>query len=401
MNVFILGNGFDLQHHFPTKYINFLNTTNFLKNKYDQGEIKTVGDVFSSSVLQEKDEWIAECYLEHEFIYKDTYIDHDKIKTLIDGAKGNYWFKYFSTCFAQDKGWIDFEKEIAEVIEAFRVLFGIVKPQFAFMWLKNRQKEYICSKFDFYYDLTNSTYMNGSLKEQSKAIKEEFCFEKLSGSKIIEVNKQKILSKLYSELRNLANLLKLYLEIFVEEPLLTMKNQTILPRENSYSKADKVISFNYTSTFNHLYTLPQNTTVGHIHGTVHDEIVLGVNPDRYDEIDDLDTAFIQFKKYYQRVFFNADESYNWNFLNCNLNSENICLYIIGHSLDITDSDILKEWIERAARIVIYYHDENVIGSYIKNLVAMFGKKEFDNIRKNKNLLFVKNPIITFIRKTYD
>ena len=110
--------------------------------------------------------------------------------------------------------------------------------------------------------------MNGSLKEQSKAIKEEFCFEKLSGSKIIEVNKQKILSKLYSELRNLANL-------------------------------------------------------------------------------------------------------------------------------------LKEWIERAARIVIYYHDENVIGSYIKNLVAMFGKKEFDNIRKNKNLLFVKNPIITFIRKTYD
>ena len=35
MNVFLLGNGFDLYHKLPTKYINFLNTVEFLRNYYN------------------------------------------------------------------------------------------------------------------------------------------------------------------------------------------------------------------------------------------------------------------------------------------------------------------------------------------------------------------------------
>jgi len=33
MNVLFLGNGFDLHHHLPTKYINFLNTIDSLSQK--------------------------------------------------------------------------------------------------------------------------------------------------------------------------------------------------------------------------------------------------------------------------------------------------------------------------------------------------------------------------------
>ena len=177
-----------------------------------------------------------------------------------------------------------------------------------------------------------------------------------------------------------------------------MNLEKFLPCESFYSEAEKVISFNYTSTFNKLYGISANADVGHIHGTVRDEIVLGINPDKYDEIKDLDTSFIQFKKYYQRVRFNADESYSEIFSDCNFDAESMDLCIIGHSLDITDSDILKEWIEKSSSIVIYYHNENVIGSYIKNLIAMFGKKEFDSIRKEKKLTFKKNPDITFTMK---
>ena len=398
MKVFILGNGFDLQHHFPTKYINFLNVVNFLIKNYNSEKMNTVGDVLSSSRLHEKDKWIGECYLEHESIYNITTLEQDKVKMLTDGAKENCWFKYFSTCFDQDKGWIDFEKGIADVIEAFRSLFDHITPIFVFMSMKDRKKEYICSKFDFYYDLINSTYLNGASREQTKEVKKEYCIEKLSGSKIIEVDKQKIISKLYKELRNFAELLQLYLEIFVELPLRTMKEQKFFPLETVYSSADRVISFNYTSTFTQLYSLPQNHIVGHIHGTVYKDIVLGVNPDKYDEIADLDTAFIQFKKYYQRVFLNADDTYLYTLEEFNNVGYLIHLRISGHSLDTTDSDIIKEWIERAYTVGIYYHDENAVGGYIENLVATFGKDEFDKIRINKQLKFIKNPIINFAKR---
>lgn len=397
MDVLILGNGFDLQHHLPTKYVNFLNVVNFLNLSYDSEKMHTVGDIFSCAKLQEKDEWIAECYSKHKRIYDETPLKDDEIKELIGKSKENCWFNYFSKNFDKDSGWIDFEKEIAKVIEAHRDWFKVIRPMFGFKHLlKDDKKSFICSNFDFYYDLTGGSFGGGN--EKVKNVKKAYCIETPPHSKHIEVNKEEIISKLYSELRSFSKLLRLYLTVFVESSLFVMNLEKFLPCGSFYSEAEKVISFNYTSTFNKLYGISANADVGHIHGTVRDEIVLGINPDKYDEIKDLDTSFIQFKKYYQRVRFNADESYSEIFSDCNFDAESMDLCIIGHSLDITDSDILKEWIEKSSSIVIYYHNENVIGSYIKNLIAMFGKKEFDSIRKEKKLTFKKNPDITFTMK---
>lgn len=395
MKVFILGNGFDLQHHFPTKYINFLNVVNYLKNHYSAENTTTVGDVFSSKILQEKDKWIAECYLEHESIYTSTKLDCDKVQTLIEGARENCWFKYFSTCFDQDKGWIDFEKGVADVIEAFRSLFYKITPIFTFMSIKNREKEYICSRFDFFYDLSNSVFSDGPLQEQAKKVKEDYLIEKLSGSNIIEVDKKKIISKLHEDLRKFAKLLQLYLDVFVEATLIKMKEQTHFPVENIYWNADSIISFNYTSTFACLYDPCSNVSVGHVHGTILKDIVLGVNPDKYDEMGDLDTSFIQFKKYYQRVFLKADESYLKNEMIFEDSGISIELHISGHSLDVTDSDILERWIKKADNIVIYYHDESAVGGYIENLISMFGKSKFDSIRRDQKLKFIKHKKIEF------
>ena len=41
MKVLLLGNGFDLNHKFPTSYINFLNTVTFLK-EIDREKISTI-----------------------------------------------------------------------------------------------------------------------------------------------------------------------------------------------------------------------------------------------------------------------------------------------------------------------------------------------------------------------
>lgn len=57
MKVLLLGNGFDLNHKFPTSYINFLNTITFLREA-DRDKLSTIGHVFGNEKLQKKDSFI-------------------------------------------------------------------------------------------------------------------------------------------------------------------------------------------------------------------------------------------------------------------------------------------------------------------------------------------------------
>ena len=64
------------------------------------------------------------------------------------------------------------------------------------------------------------------------------------------------------------------------------------------------------------------------------------------------------------------------------------LFSMGHSLDSTDQDIIAELFRNAKEIVILYHNDNAKKSYITNLIRMFGKDEFDALKKDKQLTFV-------------
>lgn len=74
MKVLLLGNGFDLNHKFPTSYINFLNTITFLRET-DRDKLSTIGHVFGNEKLQKKDSFIKECYKKHSRIYDGVTID--------------------------------------------------------------------------------------------------------------------------------------------------------------------------------------------------------------------------------------------------------------------------------------------------------------------------------------
>ena len=50
MKVLLLGNGFDLFHHFPTRYIDFLSVVNFLIENYNSN-FKNVGQVLGNQQL--------------------------------------------------------------------------------------------------------------------------------------------------------------------------------------------------------------------------------------------------------------------------------------------------------------------------------------------------------------
>ena len=167
----------------------------------------------------------------------------------------------------------------------------------------------------------------------------------------------------------------------------------------SYPKTDVVINFNYTRTFEVLSN--SNANVEHIHGRLDSDIVLGINSDEKDELYSIDTTFLQFKKYYQRVFYRTDITYLHKLQELKTSKKydtGHTLYIIGHSLDETDKDIIVELFDVADRIIVLYHDLKAVKKYIRNLVKIYGKREFDRIRVDKKLIFLKQAEISWIKQ---
>ena len=63
------------------------------------------------------------------------------------------------------------------------------------------------------------------------------------------------------------------------------------------------------------------------------------------------------------------------------------LMVMGHSLDVTDADIIMDLFSKAKEITIIYHDDSAKSSYIGNIIKMYGKSGFDKLRKEQNLTF--------------
>lgn len=124
MNIFLLGNGFDLHHDLPTNYFNFLNTVNCIKNEILCDSYSNVGEVFGDLELHEKDEKIKYYYEKYSSVYKSIEIDADDIRVLRKLAMKNDWFEYMSERYRKNVTWIDFEQEISRVCKVFDAFFA-------------------------------------------------------------------------------------------------------------------------------------------------------------------------------------------------------------------------------------------------------------------------------------
>jgi len=382
MNILLLGNGFDLHHKFPTSYIDFLYTVKFLADNYDKS-MDTVAKVFGDDRLKGKLKSICDSFAEHESSYKDIRLDSDTIKLLIKKAKNNIWFKYLSIAVDKELTWIDFELQIANVIDAFNDFFANNDLYFdSFDYENDVESRYIISLFDYFYQDGHSI--------RFKQIKDEYTIEKLIGSKIVVIDKSKIIKELYASLCELADMLKIYLQVFVDSLSEEIKKSYQI-KNPSYPTFDYVCTFNYTNTYELLYN--SIAKVFHVHGNVKKDVVLGINPDKFDDLGTIDTLFIQFKKYFQRVFFGTDLEfldmiYDLEYNETKINKDNVSLYVAGHSLDKTDEDIIQSLFKYANKIVVFYHANNVVGDYINNLVTIYGKKGFDELRQHSELRFL-------------
>lgn len=167
---------------------------------------------------------------------------------------------------------------------------------------------------------------------------------------------------------------------------------------------DHVLSFNYSHTYQKLYDKSKKIKYDYIHGesrfnsTIEsNNMVLGIDEYSHKKSKDKEIDFIAFKKYYQRIYKETGSEYkNWvdeiaNSRYANevslreqfpkqipyekFNSKHK-LYIFGHSLDITDKDVLRDLIlNDNVYTTIYYLNKAVMGQQIANLVKVIGQDE--------------------------
>jgi hypothetical protein len=394
MNILIIGNGFDVAHGLPTKYMEFLNWINCMDKVVEKGlkskEVESLCEKVDDKI---KDLINEKC--ENNELREEEYDEY---------ANNNFWCSYFKELI-EDKNkktglgdnWIDFEKEIKKYI-------GRINEKFFKRECKN---------------ITSFIYKNFYKTENRKTYKD-------------------FIEKLEDDLERLKNLFEFYLVNYVEKldikkispdiSDLTDDREGRKSTDNRKLTIDRIISFNYTHTYERIYKKSpdeQKIEYDFVHGEIRNEfnkryeenkdiknnIVIGVDEELDNEPKDIDLEFLVFKKYYQRIFNQNDCKYK-DWIYEIRESKNACenfmkeydksyikdstshiskikfeemkemhhLYIFGHSLDETDKDVLRELIlNDNVETTIYAHDEIARRKQITNLIKIIGPNEL--IRK--------------------
>lgn len=349
MNILVIGNGFDLAHGLPTSYKDFVKFCDLFIQFYEKDG---------------KLEWTVEKY--HKFLV-DLFEKGRKeqetrkvVLELYDLLERNSWFEYFHDENIRDN-WTDFESEIAKVIQALdRVRKEIVVNVEAGGSIWTTPDDY------------NLDILKPAIVDLPKRI----------GLEDIKEYKNRLLN----DLNKLTRALEIYLSLFINS-CEVKKEIDIINAIN----ADFVLSFNYTNTFNRVYGLKsakagKKVEYDFIHGTANLKhtvetcnMVVGI--DEYlEDIDmDMDNEFIQFKKFYQRIYKQTGCTFeNWIGKRDTNDASKFPtkVYVFGHSLDVTDKDVLEALINnKHTKTYIFHHDKEALGKQIANLVKVIGEKE--------------------------
>lgn len=362
MNILIIGNGFDLAHGLPTKYENFLDFTNVYLGK----------TCFDTKYVDSFKEYFIRIKQENPSVYEE-------IGSLIND---NVWLKHFNSVYEDRRkdgqiGWVDFESEISNAVQALDGAISTIDEYLRKGKDRGRMEA---------YQFESLKYLIGH--ETSKFNGVYFDMRPISRYR----------KQFLDDLNRITRCLEIYLSDYINNLPVSKKLPDIVGL-----KVDKVLSFNYTNTYERLYGKNkdnQDIEYDYIHGKAdiaHDinscNLVLGIDEYLTGTERDENTEFIQFKKFYQRIYKKTGceyvdwlEEYETNNIGkyASLDLENLNIYIFGHSLDVTDEDILRRFIldeyKKAlrreglvVRTTIFHFNQDALGKQIANLVKVIGQ----------------------------
>lgn len=324
-NILVIGNGFDLYHGLPTRYIDFLQLAKIRRDKPNNKEI-VIGEHYKD-ICFKKVIPISKCNL-------------NAVKRFDEIVENNSFVKYFIIVGYNKENWIDFEQEIETILESIECAF-----------------------------LKGVTFF-----EKSKFVR----VNRLRYEKIIDI--EIILNMLKEDLNELIEVIDIFFSEFIDKIDIEMQSTLV-----SSIHAMEVINFNYTNT----YKIYNNANVHHIHGEIgKNNIVLGIRDDVIK-----DNNFIYFKKYFQRIQKRTGLKYKQWINKIKFKNDKRIFHIIGHSLDNTDGDILRDIMcsEKTDRVVIYYHSQKAYEQQVINLINVLSKETFLELYEGFKIIFEKLP----------
>ena len=365
MNILLIGNGFDLEHGLPTTYVDFLRFTRTFVNclveyRHIEGVELLLTTINKARAKKNCNPYVL-YYINNLFIEKEKDQNAkeariiDTLHSLIDN---NFWIDYFYEKDHIGTGWIDFEADISIYIQK---LDDIRKQS-----EKNKKTAF-----------THRSRQVLDINDLDRALTLVYN----DGYVPVELlNEWK--ERLFVDLNRLIKCLELYLSECVEK-IKCKKSLIGIERLN----IDHLISFNYTNTFSRVYgdrIILNSENIDYLHGRAQysinngSHIVLGIDEyiDNEPEKSN-DNEYIQFKKFYQRIYRKTGCIYKkWvediNTVNGVINkAETHNLYIIGHSLSATDKDTLRELILLDNMYTtIYYHSDKTYADQIAHMVEI-------------------------------
>lgn len=387
--ILILGNGFDLAHGLPTKYSHFLDFCQRVEMIWIYGINNN-----KQTIAHFKRAWIDNWETDEKFKYTiATEFCNRKIKINSEGKHeissdnaelseihnlldDNVWYKYFLKLYEmhcmKGENWIDFESEIRFIIKKVdQESLSLTEP-----WNDVIDKAIVFSKFEIF---------TKQLKFDKHAQRKEWTSDH-------KVTVKDFREKAFEDLEHLTRALELYLVAFVEKIPISKR----IPEITNLTP-DYVINFNYTDTYERTY---KKGKVYHIHGKANAErsaeandMVLGI--DEYWDGDEQNerTNFTIFKKFSQRIQkHTGNESYKYLKEMQKLFKEKTgwlgnadifkdhpdgvsYVYVFGHSLDVTDRDILSSFIgDDSTSVIVYCMDKGTEGELIANTIKLISER---------------------------
>lgn len=290
------------------------------------------------------------------------YIDFVDVTRNNSDLKKNPFIKTFQLMVDANDGWIDCEETIYRIVKLFdNILNERGATENRKFSIKNLSKESmeIIKIFEQYFVKPDGMLSGMKITDEFKNGFGEF-------------NKKKFLDTLKRDLDDTIRALWHYLKFDLEQAEEIKLSEQIKNIQPSY-----VINFNYTNTVSELYKVEEEN-IFYIHGNLKDEsknMVFGIPDDKEENLD-----FVYFKKYFQRIQKKTGVVERSRF---RVNESGRVLpvnsHFFGHSLGLTDADVIREIAGMSDKMIIYYLDQSDYESKVINLLHIFGKK--DGVKK--------------------
>lgn len=392
--ILILGNGFDLAHGLPTKYSHFLDFCRRVELiwNYSLGNGKQAVAEFKRNWINDwKTNELISTAIVTEFENRkimrndkgsyEVTSDNLELSEIYNLLDDNVWYKYFKELCRMNcmkgENWIDFETEIRFIIKEV-----------------DQKSVSLTNLWDDVIKEISDSSKNTKLEIFKKIIKFDKYLQKKGWTSDHKITVKDFREKTFEDLGRLTRALEVYLVTFVEKIPISIK----IP-EISDLTPDYVINFNYTDTYERVYNKGQ---VYHIHGKAdakhsieENNMVLGIDEYWVDNECDKKTNFTVFKKFSQRIqkhtgnecykylmemqksFRTSGSCWTGNVDTSKVHPDGISnVYIFGHSLDVTDKDILSSFIgDDSTSVTVYCMDKGTEGELIANTIKLISLKK--------------------------